>query len=205
VRQVGFESDLNEEVYFPYAQSDPWGGFARRVLVRTEGDPLALARAVTEDVYAIDPDQPVSFVQTLTDAESARVASPRTITALLGIFSLVALVTAAAGILSVIAFSTSQRRREIGIRLALGSERRDVLMLVLRGGLGLTVVGLVIGGVLAVSLGGVMEGLLFGVEASDPVTLGLVALGLLAAAGIATWVPAWRGTRIDPIEAVRAE
>ncbi len=205
VRQTGFEADLNEEVYFPYAQSGPIGGFARRVLIDTDGDPMELARAVTEDVYAIDPDQPVSFVQALSDAESEVVASPRTIALLLTVFSLVAFVTAVAGIVSVVALSTSQRRREIGIRLALGGERRDVVLMVLRGGLTMTGIGLAIGGVLAVALGGALEGLLFGLDATDPATLLMVALTLLGTATLAILVPAWKGSKVDAIEAVRSE
>lgn len=201
VRQTGFDADVNEEVYFSYWQ----GGFARRLLVRTAGDPTALARVLTEDVYAVDPNQPVSFVQTLADAESERVASPRTITALLGIFAAVALITAAFGILSVIAFTTSQRKREIGIRLALGGERRDVLLMVLRSGLAMTAVGLAIGGTIALFMGDLLDSFLFGLSSTDPLTLGAVSAVLLAAAALATLVPAWRGTSVNPVDAFKAE
>ncbi|MEM7414808.1 MAG: ABC transporter permease [Gemmatimonadota bacterium] len=201
VRQADFESGLNEEIYFPFEQT----GFVRRLLVRAAGDPGELARALTEDVYSVDPNQPVSFVQTLEDAASARVASPRTITTLLSLFALVALVTAAFGILSVVAFTTSQRRHEIGVRLALGGERRDVVLMVLTRGLTMIGAGLVVGCAVTLTLSEALSGFLFGVSASDPATLGGVALGLLAIATVATWLPAWRGSTVSPVDAFKAD
>lgn len=201
VRQFGFEADAGEEIYIPYAQA----GFARRLLVKTAGPAQDLARPLTEDVLAIDSRQPVSFVQTLTDAESANVASPRTVTALLGLFALIALVTAAAGILSVMAYSVSQRQREIGIRLAMGAERGEIVTIILRNALTMTAVGLGIGMVIALSLGGVMEGLLFGTSPTDPITFGVVLVALFSAAFVAAAVPAWKGTRVDPMVAFRTD
>lgn len=201
VRQADFESGLNEEMYIPYAQA----GFARRLLVRATGDPTELAQALTEDVYGVDPNQPVSFVQTLADAASDRVASPRTITTLLSLFALVALVTAAFGILSVVAFTTSQRRHEIGVRLALGGERRDVVWMVLMRGWFTIAAGLILGLGIVMTLGEALGSFLFGVSASDPMTLGVVAFGLAAVATVATWLPAWRGSTVSPVDAFRAD
>lgn len=201
VRQAGLDSEAAEEVYLPYFQA----GFGRQLLVRTAVPPMMLARALREEVYAVDPNQPVSFVQTLDEAQAASAESPRTIALLLSIFAAIAMATAAAGIASVISYSVAQRRREIGIRMALGARRSRVASVIVRGGLLTVVLGLALGLVGALLLTRMLEGLLFGVRPSDPLTLVAVGTAFLVVGGSAALIPALRGTRIQPIEALRAD
>lgn len=201
VRQAGFEAEPGMDLYRPLLQA----GGGRRLLIRTAGDPSTLVRPVTDDVLAIDPRQPVSFVQTLADAQADRVASPRAIASLLTVFSLVALITAAAGLFSVIALAVGQRRREIGIRMALGEPRSSVVIGILRNGMTLVVGGLVLGVVAASWASGMLERLLFGVTALDPATYGGVVLLLLLVALAAITGPALRGSRVSPMVTLRSE
>ena len=201
VRQAGFESPVGEEVYFSYFQ----GGFARRLIVKTQGDPALLARPLTEDVYGVDPRQPVSFIQTMADAEADRVASPRTTTVLLTLFATIALLTAGAGILGVVAYTVGLRTREIGIRVALGATRGSVLGTVLRDALALVGAGLVLGTGVAWALGGTMREFLFGVEATDLTSFGGAALLVLLVGTAAAYLPAKRVLRVDPMVAFREE
>ena len=201
VRQAGFDAEPGEDLYRPYRQAPG----VRRLLVRTREDPTLLIRPVTEDVLAIDPRQPVSFIQTLTEAQADRVASPRTITGLLGLFGMVALITAAAGLFSVIARSVQQQQRETGIRLALGEERASIVRRILRRGLGIVVLGLLAGLGVATLTVGVVEGFLFGVGTLDPVTYGAVSGLLLLVAVAAILGPALRGTRVSPMRTLGVE
>ena len=201
VRQGGFDAEPGIDLYRPFRQAPG----VRRFLVRTREDPSLLIRPVTEDVLALDPRQPVSFVQTLEDAQADRVASPRTVTGLLAAFGLVALLTAGAGLFSVIAYSVQQQQRETGIRLALGEERASIVRRILRRGLGIVGVGLGLGlGVAALSVR-VVEGFLFGVTGLDPVTYVAVSGLLMTVAVAAIAGPAIRGTRISPMRTLRVE
>lgn len=204
VRQAGFDGVANEEVYQPSRQMAGMT-MLRRVLVRTRGDPASFARTVTEEVYALDADQPVSFVRTMDQVVAERLSSPKTLTTLLALFALVALVTAGSGILAVVAFTTAQRRREIGIRLALGGEPGGVLRMILGRGLLTAAAGLALGVGVAIPTSSLLRSFLFGIEPTDPTTLVTVAALLMAIAALATWVPARRGVRVNPVEAFRAE
>ncbi len=201
VRQSGFDADPGFDLYRPLLQA----GGGRRLLIRSAADPSSLVRPVTEDVLAIDPRQPVSFVQTLEEAQADRVASPRTVAGLLGIFSLVALITAAAGLFSVIALAVGQQQREIGIRMALGESRSSVVTRILRRGMLLVVGGLTVGVGAAVWASGMLERLLFGVTAVDPTTYASVVALLLAVAVVAIAGPALRGSRVSPMVTLRSE
>ena len=202
VRQYGLDQEPTAQLYRPYSQNPVRES---TFLIRTTGDPRVLGRRLQALVRAIDPQQPVANIRTLHDLRGDSLAPSRLTTTLLAIFAALALIITATGLAGVIAYTVSQRTREIGIRMALGAAQRGVLGLILRQGLVLVIIGLVlgIGGALAVSR--VMEGLLFGVGASDPLTFVAVAVVLLAVATVACLVPARRATTIDPLVALRSD
>ncbi len=190
------------ELYFPLTQSaDP----RLTVLVRTAGDPILMARAVQQQVWAIDPAQPVASIRTLEELLARGQANRRFTTLMLGVFAAVALLLAAVGIYGVIAYSTAQRVHEIGVRMALGATRADVLRMVLRDGVRIGALGAVIGIAAAAAASRVLAGLLFGVSAHDPLTFVALPAGLLAVAVLASWIPARRALAVEPMSALRGE
>jgi len=190
------------EVYYPHAQvPDP----RMYALVRTSGDPLAVARAAQAAVWAIDQNQPVHSIRTVEALLAVSQANRRFTTLLVGIFSIVALALAAVGIYGVIAYSAAQRTKEIGIRIALGATGSDVLTMVLKEGATIGVVGLAAGLAAALVLTRFMSSLLFGVGARDPITFVLLPIVLLLVIIAATLIPALRAVRINPVLALRAE
>ena len=201
VLQSGPDAEAGEDLYRPFRQ----GGGVRRILVKTRGEPSGMVRPVTEAVLALDPRQPVSFVQTLAEARDERVASPRTITGLLTVFGLVALVTAAGGLFGVVAWSVQQQRRETGIRLALGEARGAILARTFRRGLTLVGAGLLVGLAVAFFAVRAVERFLFGVAPLDPTTWVGVCLVLTVVAVAAIAGPAVRGTRVSPMRVLRVE
>jgi putative ABC transport system permease protein len=201
VRQNDFAADPKMQMYFSYEQVVSLTPNA--LVVRTKVDPLSLATAVRDAVWAIDKDQPVSNIRSMEEIVSTAVARQRFSTMLLGIFAALALVLAAVGIYGVMSYSVAQRTREIGIRIALGAQRGDVLKMTVMQGLRLVSIGVVIGLAAAFVLTRVMASLLFGVSATDPVTYLSIAFVLITVAAFASFIPALRATRIDPIVALR--
>ena len=206
VRQMGLEVPARPEMYIPMEQWPSMRYFNPRDLaVRTSGDPLAMAGAVQAEIWEVDPDQPVAAVQTMGAILDAEVFQRRTQALLIGAFAVLALVVASVGIYGVLSYAVSYLTREIGLRMALGAERGSVLGMILRQGMLLAGVGCVVGIGLAYALGGVMSSMLFGVEATDPMTFVGVPVVLVAVALVASWIPARRATRVDPIVALRWE
>lgn len=190
------------ELYVPHAQQPTR---AMVVAVRTTGEPTALARAAAAQVWALDPDLPVSRVETMEALMAEATLGRRVLMNVAAGFAGLALVLAAVGVYGVLAYATSQRVQEIGIRVALGAQRGDVLRLVLRHGLGLAAGGLALGLATALPLSNLMSGLLFGIRPLDPLTFATIALVLMSAAALATYLPARRATRVDPQGALRTE
>lgn len=190
------------QVYLPVTQG-PMP--AMTLVLRTKVDPVALIPTMRKLVRDADIDQPVFEVRTLEEMRSAGQASQRLVTSLLSSFAGIALLLAAIGIYGVIAFSVGQRTREFGIRLSLGARRIDVMNLVVGKGLLLAAVGIAVGLAGAFVLTRLLSSLLYGVNATDPVTFAGVT-GILAGVAIAaSFMPAWRATRVDPVIALRSE
>jgi len=175
------------------------------LLVRTHRDAGAMLPAVRQQLAAIDPDQPVYNIQTLEEGVAAASFRNRFSMILFAIFAAVALSLAAIGIYGVMSYAVSARTQEIGVRLAVGADRRDVIWLVLRQVLWLTAIGLVIGMAGVVAASGAIRRSLFEVQPLDPMTLGAVAILLALVALVAGWLPAWRASRVDPVNALRYE
>ena len=173
--------------------------------VRTAGPPLAMTRAIEDAIWSLDRDQTITTVFTFDDIMSEAVARPRLLTVLLALFGGLGLLLGSLGIYGVLAYLVSQRQREIGVRLALGAQRGDVLRLVVWRGLALALVGVLVGLASAVVLTRFMQGVLYGVEATDPLTFAAVAVGLLGIAVLASWLPARRAAGVDPAVAIRYE
>jgi ABC-type antimicrobial peptide transport system permease subunit len=174
------------------------------LVVRTAGDPLALAPELRVLVRELEPSAVVE-VATLASRVSASLAQPRFAAAALAAFALLAVVLAATGLYGVLSYNVSQRRREIGVRSALGAGRGALVGLVLRQGLGVTAAGLALGLAGAAALSRLLESLLFGVEPLDAVAFAAAPLLLLAVAILACLVPARRAAAVDPTEALRCE
>ena len=203
VRQNDFAAEPKMQMYFSYEQVVTLTPNA--LVVRTKVDPLSLATAVRDAVLAIDKDQPVSNIRSMEEIVSTAVARQRFSTMLLGIFAVLALVLAAVGIYGVMSYTVAQRTREIGIRIALGAQRGDVLKMTVMQGMKLVVLGVAIGLVAAVVLTRVMASLLFGISATDPLTFISISAVLLAVAVVASYIPALRATRVDPMVALRSQ
>ncbi len=201
VRQ-SLDVDAADEVYFPFRQF-PFS--FNRLLVRSAADPWMLVGPVQDAIHALQPEVPFEDVRTLAQVRTESLASPRLTALLLGLFALLALVISATGIAGVIGFSVSQRTNELGVRMALGARQGSVLWLVLRQGMVLVGIGLALGLVGSLALTRAMSGLLFGIEATDPLTFLGVGVALAAAAAAATLIPAGRATTIDPMVALRSE
>jgi ABC-type antimicrobial peptide transport system permease subunit len=177
---------------------------AGALVVRTHGAPGAFRQELREAIRRVDPQQPVTRIQTLNEVRTRALASPTLIATLLGLFAVLALVITAAGIGGVLAFSVNQRTQEIGIRMALGASRSAVLGMVLRQGLTLVLVGLAAGTIGALFLVRLMKEVLFHVSPTDPLTFLAVAAVLLTVAAFACLMPARRATLVNPIAALRA-
>ena len=189
-----------ESVYVSFAQNAP--PFAV-LAIRTAGDPLRFTKAVREQVQALDRDQPIALVRTMDDLVEEQVGQRRLLVILLGSFALVALLLALIGIYGIIAYSVAQRTQEMGIRQALGAQQSDILRLVMGQGVRLALTGVAVGVGAAFGLTRLMTTLLFHVTATDPATFIAVAFLFLLVALAASYVPARRATRIDPMVALR--
>ena len=174
-------------------------------VLRTSVPPATLAQPAIAAIRAIDPEQPVGDIRTMVEVLDERLASQRLSALLLGVFAGVALLLAAVGIYSVLSYIVRGRSREIGIRLALGAQRADVLRLVIVEGMSPVLVGIAAGTIAALASARVIRTLVFGVSASDPGTLAAVGATLALVALIASLVPAYRASRLDPVNTLRAE
>jgi putative ABC transport system permease protein len=200
-REYGLSLAGAHTIYVPAAQ------FAAgpSIIVAMTGDAGPIARRIADVVQGMNADRPVDNVATLTDLRREDLAADRVNAALFSAFALLALVIASIGVLGVLAFTVSQRTREFGVRLALGAEQRQVLRMVLAEGALLAAGALVVGAIAARSLSGFLVGLLFEVSATDPATYIGVGAVLAVVAIVASYVPARRATRVDPMQALRSE
>jgi putative ABC transport system permease protein len=200
VKNRGLAQDTQAQVYIPFAQL-PWGNM--NLLVRTAVAPLSMAGGVRAQISGVDPDQPVTDIQTANELMDSSLAQPRFTMLLLVVFSAAALALAIIGVYGVLAYSVAQRRHELGIRVALGAERADILRLVVHQGLLLAGAGVAIGLAAALLLTRLMSSLLYGIGARDLTTFVLAPLAFLCIALLASYMPALRATRTDPMEALR--
>jgi predicted permease len=201
LRGAGFREDF-AEINIPFAQS-PWPQAS--VAIKTSGDPKAVIKSVAAAVSSVDPDMPLAGVQTIDEIVSESLAIDRFSVVLFASFGVLGLILAAVGIYGVMAFAVAQRTHEFGVRMALGAQRTRVISMVLKEGTLLAILGTLIGLGGAYLVGRAMQSTLYGVAAFDlRAFIGVSAL-LLAAALLACWFPAWRASRVEPLEALRYE
>jgi putative ABC transport system permease protein len=200
VKNKGLAQDTQAQLYLAFPQL-PWGNM--NLLVRTTVPPLTLASAVRTQISAVDPDQPVTGIQTVDELMDTSRAQPRFTMLLLSIFSAAALALAVIGIYGVLAYTVAERRLELGIRLALGAERGDIVRLVLRQGMILVVTGIAVGLIAALALSKLMSSLLYKTGARDLETFALAPIAFLAIALVASYLPARRAIEVNPVETLR--
>jgi len=190
-------------MYFPILQGGSEDG--QSLAIRTDSDPLAMSVPVQKQIAALDPELPVSNVQTMQQAIGDSLGNARFSAALVLAFAALSLVLASVGLYGVLSYLMTQRTAEIGVRLALGAQREHVLRLMLGDGLRPALYGLVLG--LAASAGTVrlIQSMLYGTRPLDPAIFATVAATLLVVAALACLIPAWRASRIDPMQALRNE
>jgi putative ABC transport system permease protein len=205
-RVNGLDARITPVVYYPYLQDSPLGP-ASTLVVRTKGDPVSFSNAIRSECRALEPGITIFEVRTMEQiiANTPATFMRRYPALLIGLFAVLALLLASVGIYGVISYTVSQQTHEIGVRIALGAQRRDVLRLVLSHGMLLALIGVGGGLVAALALTRLLQGLLFGVTATDPATFAGVAVLLLTVALLACYLPARRATKVDPLVALRYE
>ena len=205
VGNVRYDSLIDESppaVYFPHPDlTYPF----MTLVIRTDGDPAAIAPAVQREIRSLDPNQPVSDVRTMNQVMADWVSRSRFNTLLLGLFAALATLLSAVGIFGVMNYSVALRTREIGLRLAIGAQPRQVLLLILGQGFWLTIIGIGLGLAAAFALTRLLSGLLFGVAAADLATFTTISALLIVVSLLACYLPARRAMRIDPLKALRYE
>jgi ABC-type antimicrobial peptide transport system permease subunit len=202
VKGEGLSAPSIRESYVPYAQL-PFASMA--VVVRTNISPESLVPTLTAEVQSLDNALPLLHIKTLDEYVDDSVVATRFETSLLGTFGALAFVLTAVGLYGVISYTVVQRTREMGIRLALGADRRAILSMIIKNGMLLTCVGALIGLAAAFLSTRLMASLLFGVGPTDPLTFLCVPIALIAVAALASYIPARRAAKVDPIVALRYE
>lgn len=191
-----------EHIYVPFDQTR-WAG--ADIVLRTEGDPYSVVTAVKAAIAGLDRDLPVSTLRSMRDAIRDRMFEGRVYGAMFAVFGVAALLLASVGLYGVVSFGVSQRTQEVGVRMALGALPRDVLGLVLAGSARMLGIGILLGVPAAIGLAQVLRGSLYGISATDPLTFIAIPVLLSVVALVASWIPARRATRVDPVVALRAE
>jgi putative ABC transport system permease protein len=202
VKYGGLDADAQPELYLPYAQHRVDG---YTVLLRSSGDPLSLAPVLRRELAALDRELPVADLEPMPALIGSSLAERRFTTLLLATFAAVALALAVIGIYGVLAYMVGQRTQEIGVRLAIGASPRDVVRLVVREGMVLAAIGLAGGAAGAIAATRALGSLLFGVTPIDPMTFAGAAVALAGGAFVASYAPARRAAKVDPMQALRAD
>ena len=202
VKHTDVKAEARPTMYVAADQS-PWESMT--LVIRSSGDPSALTSALRQEVLAVDSDQPISEVATMEQLLSKAVAPQRFNMLLVGLFAALALALAAIGIYGVIAYSVTQRAQEMGLRLALGASRRDILRLVVGQAMWTSLLGVGLGIIGALGVTRVMASLLFEVSATDPLVFAGLSALLIVVALVASYIPARRATKVDPLVALRYE
>jgi len=201
-KHKGLDAEVEPMAFWPHAELVY---SSMTIAIRTRGEGVNVAGAARNVIHQLDPEQPIGEVINMNGLMARSVARSRFNSMLLAIFSVVALVMAAVGIYGVMSYAVLQRTHEIGVRMALGAQRRDVLILILKQGIVLAVTGVLVGLAGSFGLTRVISTLLFDVTATDKTIFALVAAGLFVITFIASYIPAWRATRVDPLVALRYE
>ncbi|HXG87785.1 MAG TPA: ABC transporter permease [Vicinamibacterales bacterium] len=196
------DSEMRPAVFLPHPQLPI---SLMTLLVRSETTPASMVSSVAAAVHAVDPELPLADVRTMDEVVAVTLARPRAVSALLAAFALMALVLAGVGVYGVMAYSVTQRTQEIGVRMALGATANSVFRLVLGQAMKLVLLGVVIGLLAAGGLTRLLKTMLYETEPLDLLTFAVTALVLIAVATLASYIPARRGTRVAPIQALRAE
>jgi predicted permease len=203
MRRTGYDAEVRCEAFLPYSQRSFIGFMI--LVVRARADPRSIIPAVRDAVWAIDPNQPISHIKTMDQTLDEMISQRRLNMVLFGIFAATAMMLAAVGVYGVISYSVTQREHEMGIRMALGARGADVIQLVLFQGLRLTLAGVGLGLIGALLLTRVMSSLLYLVSATDTWTFAIIPMLLAGVALAASFIPARRATKVDPMVALRYE
>jgi putative ABC transport system permease protein len=204
---MGAHAPAPPAVYAPYGQASRLSYDQRSMtfVIRARGNPVDVAASARAAVAAIDSGLPVANMQPMTAIARAAIGEPRFATIVMSFFAIVACLLATLGLYGILAYNVEQRVREIGVRVALGADRREILRLFIRNGMSLMALGIAVGVPAALALTRVLQELLSGVTSSDPLTYAAVVGIFLTTTLVASYLPARRATRLDPVSALRAD
>ena len=202
--QMSYETPPSVEIYLPYTQFI-FGAFMSTIVVRTSGDPLALAGALKKAIWTVDATQPIVKVETLNDVIADAIWRPRFSAWVFSVLGGLALLLTSAGVYGVVAYTTALRRREVGIRVAMGATPRDIIGVILRGAMIPLATGLALSLVAALLLSRLLTSVLYEISGTDPLAYVSAAALLLAIGSVASARPAWKAATVDPMHTLRAE
>lgn len=205
VKETGIEADIRPAMYLSYLQFTLPNLSPADLAIRTKSDPMSLAAAVRQQIWSVDPKQPISKVRTMNEIVDSEVRDRKANMWLLSLFAGIALIQAMLGVYGVLATTVIQRTREIGLRIALGATPANILRTVALDGMGPVLLGLAIGLGASVALGRFVSSLLYGITPTDPITMVIASVAVLAAGAVAILIPARRATKIDPMTSLRLE